>query len=162
MPTFRPIGGSLFRSIGFWGVLLIPLMAVAGALALRRHQDRLRGDVAYARRRRASRLGKQRLATAESLRSPERHRDFHAEVGRALQGFLGDKLNLAEAGLVRDEIRSHLTARGLSDAVITPYLACLEDCDRQRFAPTEPNAAAMEEMLVRAGQAMTDLDGALS
>jgi hypothetical protein len=162
MPTFRPIGASLVRSSAFWAVLLTPLMAVVGAVAVRRHQDRLRGDVAYARRRRASRLAKQRLATAESLRSPERHRDFHAEVGRALQGFLGDKLNLAEAGLVRDEIRSHLTARGVSDAVITPYLGCLEDCDRQRFAPTEPNSAAMEEMLTRAGQAMTDLDQALS
>ncbi len=162
MPTFRPIGASLFRSPGFWAVLLTPLLAVAGAGAMRRHQDRLRGDVAYARRRRASRLAKQRLATAESLRSPERHRDFHAEVGRALQGFLGDKLNLAEAGLVRDEIRSHLMARGVPDEVIAAYLGCLEDCDRQRFAPTEPDAAAMEEMLARAGQTMTNLGQALS
>ena len=162
MPAFRPIGASLFRSVGFWGLVLVPRFAVAGAVAMQRHQDRLRGDVAYARGRRASRLAKQRLAKAESLRSPEQHREFHTEVGRALVGFLGDKLNLAEAGLVRDQMRSHLTARGVSTDVINPYLACLEDSDRQRFAPTEPDPVAMQEMLARAGQAMTDLDQALS
>ena len=162
VPTFRPIGASLFRSAWFWTVLLTPLLAMAGAVVTRRHQDRLRGDVAYARRRRASRVAKQRLAKAESLCSPEQHRDFHAEIGRALHGFLGDKLNLAEAGLVRDEIRSHLTSRGVANDVIAPYLTCLEDCDRQRFAPTEPDSAAMQEMLTRAGQAMTTLDQALS
>ena len=161
VPDFRPIGGSLARSAVFWGVVLVPMLAVVGAVAARRHQDRLRGDVAYARRRRASRLAKQRLARAESLRAPDRHREFHAEVGRALQGFLGDKLNVAEAGVIRDEIRSRLTSGGVAPDVVDAYLVCLEDCDRQRFAPTEPDAAAMQVMLTRARQAMTDLDQAL-
>ena len=161
MPGFRSVGGSLVRSVGFWAITLVPMIAVAGAVAARRHQDRLTGDVAYARRRRASRLAKQRLARAESLRSPDRHRAFHAEVGRALQGFLGDTLNLAEAGLIRNEIRARLTSRGVAPEVIDAYLGCLEDCDRQRFAPTKPDTLAMQEMLTRAGQAMTDLDQAL-
>ena len=161
IPGFRPVGGSLVRSAGFWAIVLVPMCAVAGAVAARRHQDRLTGDVAYARRRRAARLAKQRLARAESLRSPDRHRAFHAEVGRALQGFLGDKLNLAEAGVIRDEIRARLTSRGVAPGVIDAYLGCLEDCDRQRFAPTEPDALAMQDMLTRAARAMTDLDQAL-
>ncbi|MCH7748080.1 MAG: protein BatD [Acidobacteria bacterium] len=161
IPGFRPVGGSLVRSAGFWAVALVPIIAVAGAVAARRHQDRLTGDVAYARRRRAARLAKQRLARAQSLRSPDRHRTFHAEVGRALQGFLGDTLNLPEAGLIRDEIRARLTSRGVAPEVIDAYLGCLEDCDRQRFAPSEPDTLAMQAMLTRAGQAMTDLDQAL-
>ena len=161
VPRFSAIDRSLVRSVGFWAIVLVPIMAVAGAVAVRRHQDRLAVDVAYARRRRASRLAKQRFAKAESLRSPDRHREFHAEVGRALQGFLGDKLNVAEAGLILDEIRSRLTARGVAKEVVNAYLGCLENCDRQRFAPTEPDAAAMQEVLTRAGHAMTDLDQAL-
>ena len=161
MPGFRPVGGSLIGSVWFWAMLLLPLIAVAGAVATRRHQDRLTGDVAYARHRRASRLAKQRLTRAESLRSPDRHREFHAEVGRALQGFLGDKLNVSEAGLIQDEIRARLAARGVAAEVVDAYLECLERCDHQRFAPTEPDATAMQEMLTRAGQAMTDLDQAL-
>ena len=62
MPGFRSVGGSLVRSVRFWAIALVPMIAVAGAVAVRRHQDRLTGDVAYARRRRAARLAKQRLA----------------------------------------------------------------------------------------------------
>ena len=162
MPSFRPVGGSLVRSIGFWAMALVPMIAVVGAFTARRHQDRLTSDVAYARRRRAYRLARQRLTRTELLDSPDRHQEFHAEVGRALQGFLGDKLNVAEAGLIRDEIRSRLKSRGVASELIDAYLGCLEDCDRQCFAPTEPDGSAMQEMLTRAGQAMTDLDQALS
>ena len=160
--TFRPIGASLFRGAPFWTMLLAPMLALAGTVALRRHQDRLRGDVAYARGRRASRVARQRLGRAGSLRAPERHRKFHAELGRALQGFLGDKLNIAEAGLRQEEIRTLLSDRGVGTAIIDDYLECLNRCDRQRFAPTEPDQAAMQEILHRAGQAVTALDEALS
>ena len=78
-----------------------------------------------------------------------------------MQGFLGDKLNVAEAGLIRDAIRARLTSRGVAAEVMDAYLECLEDCDRQRFAPTEPDTLAMQDMLTRAGHAMTDLDQAL-
>ena len=161
-PTFRARDGSLFRSAGFWTLAVLPLVALAGAVAVRRHRDRLAGDVAWARNRRASKVARRRLARAESLCSPDRHREFHAEVGRAMQGFLGDKLNVAEAGLIRDEIRAALAARGVEATVADAYLDCLERCDRERFAPAQPDAAAMQAMLAEAGRAMTELDTALT
>ena len=131
-------------------------------MAVRRHQDRLAGDVAWARSRRASRVARRRLARAESLCAPDRHREFHAEVSRAMQGFLGDKLNVAEAGLIHDHIRTALAARGVETTVIDACLHCLERGDRERFAPTEPDTAAMQAVLAEAGRVMTDLDAALS
>ncbi len=161
-PSLRAIGSSLFRSVGFWTVVVLPLLALAGAVAVRRHQDRLAGDVAWARNRRASRVAQRRLARAESLCAPDRHREFHAEVSRAMQGFLGDKLNVAEAGLIHDHIRTALAARVVETTVIDDYLRCLERGDRERFAPTEPDTAAMHAVLAEAGRVMTDLDAALS
>ena len=161
-PAFRARGGSLFRSAGFWTVAVLPLVALAGAVAVRRHRDRLAGDVAWARSRRASKVARRRLARAESLCAPDRHREFHAEVGRAMQGFLGDKLNVAEAGLIHGEIRAALAARGVDATLVDACLDCLERCDRERFAPAEPDAAAMQGMLAEAGRAMTELDAALT
>lgn len=161
-PTFRARGSSLFRSAGFWTVAVLPLVALAGAVAVRRHRDRLAGDVAWARSRRASKVARRRLARAESLCAPDRHREFHAEVGRAMQGFLGDKLNVAEAGLIHGEMRAALGARGVEATIADAYLDCLERCDRERFAPAEPDAAAMQAMLAEAGRAMTELDAALT
>ena len=161
-PSFRVRGRTLFRSGGFWTVVVLPLLALAGAAAVRRHRDRLAGDVAWARGRRASRVARRRLARAESLCARDRSREFHAEVGRAVQGFLGDKLNVAEAGLLHDDVRAAFAARGVEPALVDACLDCLERCDRQRFAPTEPDTAAMQAMLAEAGRAMAALDTALS
>ena len=161
-PAFRARGATVFRSAGFWTVAVLPLLGLAGAVAVRRHRDRLAGDVAWARSRRASKVARRRLARAEPLCAPDRHREFHAEVGRAMQGFLGDKLNVAEAGLIHDEMRAALAARGVESALVDTYLDCLERCDRERFAPAEPDPAAMQAMLAEAGRTMTELDAALS
>lgn len=161
-PSFQVRGRTLFHSGGFWAAVVLPLLALAGAAAVRRHRDRLAGDVAWARSRRASRVARRRLARAESRCAPHRSREFHAEVARAMQGFLGDKLNVAEAGLLHDDVRAALAARGVEPALVDACLDCLERCDRRRFAPTEPDTAAMQAMLAEAGRAMAALDAALS
>ncbi len=164
---FSAIGASLWHGTAFWLTLLLPLIAVAGAVTTRRHRDHLQKNVAYARRRRASKMTHRRLATAQSVRSPERAREFYTEVGRALQGFLADTLNLAEAGIMRDDVRARLVARGATEAAVDAYLDCLEDCDRWRFSPTETPAApepnqttedVMQQTLTRAEEALTALD----
>ena len=161
--AFVPTDRQLFRSGIFWTVVLVPLVGLAGALALRRHRERLKGNVAYARRRRASRLARSRLAHARGLRAPKQHQAFVAGVSQALLGFLGDSLNVAEAGLVRDDIRRALGARGVAADVVERYLACLDKCDQQRFAPPATGADDGEAavLLEEAEQAMTALGEAL-
>ena len=157
--AFVPIDRQLFRTGAFWTVVLVPLFGLAGALALRRHRGLLEGNVAYARRRRASRLARSRLAQARGLRAPEQHQAFVAGISQALLGFLGDSLNVAEAGLVRDDIRRELGARGVAGDVVERYLACLEKCDQQRFAPpaSGDDDSGTPALLEEAEQAMTAL-----
>jgi hypothetical protein len=157
-PSFQPVDRSLVTELGFWVVFLVPLTIVAGALGVRRHRDRLQGDVAYARRRRASRVARKRLSRARALLNTDTQREFFAETGKALQGFIGDKLNIAEAGLIREDVRTRLAERGVSDEVTRAYFDCLGVCDRQRFAPSGMDAAEMQAFLARAEQVMTDLD----
>ncbi|MGD8868496.1 MAG: BatD family protein [Gemmatimonadales bacterium] len=161
-PSFRPIEGSLFGRPDFWIVLLVPLIAVGGAVGFRRHRDRLEGDVAYARHRRAGRVAKKRLGRVRALKSPSTTREFYAEVARALEGFLADKLNLAEAGLIGEQARARLAAREVSDEAVGEYFACLSECDRQRFAPAESSLEEMDAFLKRTAEAMTRLNGELS
>lgn len=133
---------TLFAHPLFWITLVVPLAAVGGAAGLRRHRDRLHGDVAYARSRRAAKVAGKRLAEARKLADGEDVRAFYAEVGHALEGFLADKLNIAAAGMIRDEVRDRLAARNVATEAAEPCLECLEECDRQRFAP--PTASAEE------------------
>ena len=135
---------TLFAHPLFWVTLLVPLAAVGGAAGLRRHRDRLQGDVAYARSRRAAKVARKRLAEARKLAEGEDVRAFHAEAGHALEGFLADKLNIAAAGMIRDEVRDRLAALNVATEAAEPYLERLEECDRQRFAP--PTASAEERV----------------
>jgi hypothetical protein len=161
-PRFQSADRYLVAAPGFWILLIAPLMVVGGALGYRRHRERLEGDVAYARHRRAGRLAKRRLARARGLVSENTRREFYAEVGRALQGFLGDKLNVAEAGLIKDNVRKQLLDRAVSEQVADDYVDCLDVCDRIRFASVESTADEMTAFLERAERAMTDLSRELT
>ena len=155
-PAFTRRDLPLYATAGFWVVLLLPVAAVGGAAAVRRHRDRIEGDVAYARVRRAGRMARKRLARARSLASGD-PRAFHAEVAGALEGLLADRLNVAEAGLVREEAGRLAGARGVSGETLERLFACLDDCDRQRFAPRGAEREPPEKVLERAAGLMSDL-----
>jgi len=131
---------------------------VMGSLALRRHRDRLEGDPAYARQRKAGRVARKRLVRARELAGKETPREFYAEVARALRGFVADKLDMAEAGMQLREVTRTLEKRGASQEVIQEIAACLDVCDRQRFAPPETDGQAEARFLDRVGEVMTELN----
>ena len=158
---FAPVGRRLVAAPGFWAALLLPVAAVAGAGAYRRRRDRLEGDVAYARTRRAGRTAKKRLATAKKLASGD-PRAFYAEVAGALQGFLADKLNVSAASLIREEVARTAAARGVSADVLERLFACLDHCDRQRFAPADTDREPPEDVLERVASLMAEFDRELS
>ncbi len=160
-PDLRPIGVPLYRTALFWIVLLAPVGGILGAATLRRHLDRIKGDQAYARLRRAPRMARKRLARARTLRSGD-PKDFYGEVAGALQGFLADRLNVSEAGLVRGSVEPLARARGVSPATLHAVFALLDDCDRQRYAPPDNEQGSADEILQRAARLMEDVARELS
>jgi hypothetical protein len=149
---------SVFGGVGFWAVFLVPMMAVVVAMIFRMHQDRLRSDPAFARRRRARRVAHARLADARRLATGETPREFYAEVARALRGFVADKLNIAEAGMKISDAEEGLGREGVSDPVFREVLECLEHCDLQRFAPPKEDAGEEARFLEKVSKVMTDLN----
>jgi hypothetical protein len=157
----QPADGSLFATSTFWLFFLLPLVAAGGALALRRHQDLLEGDVAYARGRRAGRVARKRLAEARRLAEADDTRGFYAEVARSLRGLAADRLNLAEAGLRADQLDEALAEAGVPEGLRTDLRAFLDRCDRERFAPSEGDPGARERVLSSAEELMGALDKAV-
>ena len=156
--TFRKVGASIFDRYTFWLPLLFPMACLAGALGYRRHLDRLSGDVAYARDRRAVRLARKRLGTARFYIGETTQREFFGEVGRALMGFLGDKLNIAEAGMVSDEVGRLLRRREVPGETVERYFECMKTCDLKRFAPSDASTSEMKDLLDKAEAAMVEVD----
>ena len=148
----------LYRKASFWIFPALLPLAFVGLLIHQRHQQRLEGDVAYARRRRARGEADKRLRRARQLLEKDRGSEFYAEVQRALLSFLADHLNLAAAGLTRETWAASLRARGVEETEIEAIGDFLARCDFVRFAPTAPERPDMERAQQEAAQLIASLE----
>jgi hypothetical protein len=158
---FRPLQEVLYTQPWFFMAAAAPLLALLLAFFYERHQEKLSTNIAYARSRKAGSMAQKQLAAAKKLLQKNEEKNFYAEVQRALMGFLGNKLNVAEAGLITDEVERILKEKQVDAETIRRYLDCLHTCDFQRFAPAQSNGKAMEEFYEQARHAIETMEKAL-
>ena len=150
----------LYKSKLFWSVQAMMPLAFLGLLLYQRHQQRLEGDVAYARRRRAKGEAGKRLERARQLLKEEKRTEFHAEIQRAVTVFLADLLNLPAAGLTSSESCVELLEeRGIDQKLIGRVGDLLRQCDFVRFAPTASSPEDMVRIQKLAEQIVAELEG---
>jgi hypothetical protein len=143
--SLRPEGGAPYARTWFLAAHFVPLVAVAGSVFYRRHRERLRSDVRYARQRRAGRAATKRLRVSqEALQAGDVER-FYGELSAALRGYVGDKLHLAAANLDEAGVRAGLEKIRVPDEVIAELFELLDICDSARFSPlgTDADRAAI-------------------
>ena len=73
-------------------------------------------------------------------------------------GFLGDKLNIAEAGMVAEDVQPLLRKKGVGEDAIGSYFACLAVCDMKRFSPASADESEMKEFFRKAEAAIVRMD----
>jgi hypothetical protein len=123
----------------FWLLNLAPVVALAGGVLWKRRQDRLRGDVAYARRSRAARAARKLLAAATGVDG----------IQHALQSYLGDRLNIPASGLTASVVDERRLPAGVREI--------FETCDAARFAGIQADWAALKQ---KVEQVIDDLERA--
>lgn len=155
--SFHAIHYNLLAQPLFWILFLLPLLGLGLGAIQNKHIKKLEGDIAYARDKGASRKAKKRLATAKSKLSIETQKAFYSELGKSLLGFLGDKLNMAEAGLMSNEVKQRLIKKQVQQETIDECFNILSTCDQKRFSPAETNENEMQELLKRAEKVITTL-----
>ena len=159
---FHKVGDSILTVTGFWIPFSLPLLCLLGAVGYRRHQMRLKGDVAYARARRARRVSRKRLAQAQVHLDQGAGQEFYPAVGQALTGYVADKLNVAQAGMVSQEVKESLRARGVSEESLAGYFDCLRICDLKQFAPSSSGREEMRDLMAGAREALTRMEQELA
>jgi hypothetical protein len=135
-PDVQELGGDLpiYKSAWFWTLQAGLPLAFLALLLRQRHQRRLQGDVAYARRRRARGEAGKRLKRADELMAAGDAVAYYSEVQRAVLEFLADHLNMAAAGLTVDACEMVLRKRAVDEEVIDALRTWLARCDYARFA----------------------------
>jgi hypothetical protein len=156
-------GGGLHRSPWFYILLLIPVAGNVALFAHLRWREHLEANVHLFRRRRATRLARERLRKASGLISGGEDLEiFFDEIDRALTGYVADKFNVAPSGLTRERIASLLEERQVDSEVRRNALACLEQCDLGRFAPGAGGREQLESLVSRSRDVISGLERVLA
>lgn len=122
-------------------------------------RKKLRTDIAYARRRLATKAARKALKKArEGLNNPEQ---FYSLIYNAVAGFISDKLNISTAGLTNMQIIELLKSTDRCDDALDEFLSFLNLCDAGRFSPVKPTQEQMKEIYAKAEKLLSALDRGL-
>jgi hypothetical protein len=72
---------------------------------------------------------------------------YHAEISKALLGYLEDKLRIPKSSLTVDGAATLLSEHGVGEETILSLRSCIERAEFSRFAPSSDTKEAREELL---------------
>jgi hypothetical protein len=133
---FKPLASTLLGKT--WFRLLFPLALLLFILVLIfiRIITRRNADLKLVRNRKANRSARIRLKMADRFRRAGNRDGFYEEVGKAVWGYLADKMNIETSTLSRDVILKELEERGVPGETRDEFLMILDESEFSRFAPS--------------------------
>ena len=104
------------------------------------------------------RVAKEGLGQAEKARAAGDSQALAVAVDKALRDLMGAKLRVVGQGLSLDEIAARLESAGCPSDKASQVQALLQECDRLRFAPGNPDRDSLDELFARAQALVAALD----
>ena len=128
-------------------VNLLPIAALVIVFAVRRHRDRLAGDVGYRRLRRAVKMARVRLAQADRHLKQNEADKFYTEISRALHEYIGDKFNISAHGMTRLQLEKLFSDHHAPENLQARFFEIVATCDEGRFSPASHSGEKMRAAL---------------
>jgi hypothetical protein len=149
---------SLHDSYWVYLLVLFPSILLLSVVVVKQRRDKFTQDISWARGRRAHPLSKKHLKQATALLAAGNVPGYFEELERAVLGFIGNRLNVAERGLTREKLDSMLAAKGVEMELRDRLRTLLDSCDMGRFAPSSVTPENMESALDDASSLIPDVD----
>lgn len=148
-PTTRlsPASGAFFGTIGYYGLMALPLILLGAALGWKRRREAALSDMGAVKQKRAGKMARKHLSKARQLCNTGNSKEFFMAVHAAILGYISDKFTLPLSELNNDKIKALLTAIG-SESLGDETSSILELCERARYAPV--NDVSESELLAKA------------
>jgi len=142
--TLSQKGKFFFGSPFFWVLMILPFLALIGALVFRQQQLK-KGNVDFTilKSQRAQKVAVQKLAQAEKYMQTDDSRNFYDEISKASFGYAGDKLNLPLSELSKTNIAEKLNSLNVSKNHIDDFVEIIKTCEMALFAGMD-NSASMQ------------------
>jgi hypothetical protein len=138
---------SPFSSSWFPVLIIVPPVVFLAALGYRKRQEKLNGKVELLRSAKAGREATKRLKQAKKLLSQGNTECYHAEVSKALMGYLSDKLRIPKSTLTIENATALLAQHGVPADTLQLLQSCIERAEFARFAPSSDTQQARVELL---------------
>lgn len=119
----------------FWIGLILPLVLLAAAYWQKTYNDRMSGDRAFARSRNADEMAGNRLDQAVVLSEQGSIKEAYNMLQKAITGFIGDRLNLPEAGLSNQDYVQALREKNIDADLVKNIRMLLDKCASISYAP---------------------------
>ncbi len=159
-----PKGKSPFGNPLLLVMALLPLAGFAGAFVYSRQRNADRLDDVGFRSRKALKVARKGLRTAEELLnkgSGDRKLAFYDEVTRSMWKYLGDRLGIPPADMSIDRAISALSTRSVPAGLLQTLKELLESCEMARFAPGSTESTTMQKTYDGAKRVIMDLERAM-
>lgn len=133
---FTPLQSTLLGKLWYRLLYLLAIFLMIVVLILIRTVARRNADMKLVRNRQANKLARSRLKKAEKFRKAGDDNGFYEEVGKAIWGYLADKLNIQISALSKDVILDKLEVKGVSDKIMNEFVRIIDESEFSRFAPS--------------------------
>lgn len=140
LQTIRSLSASQHFSVmhfGYYLFFIVPVALLLLAVLVYRRRIKIQSDVIGRRSRKASKIARQRLRTAESLMRKGSDAAFYTELLRALWGYIAFKLNMSTSELERLNVRDRLLEAGASEDSVRRAIEVIDRCEEAKYAPGE-------------------------
>ncbi len=160
IPDFKNGSNEFYGSLFFWLLVTLPVAGFGGLVWYRKYQAANNADIAMVKSRKATRMARKRLGTANDLLKSGNHAGFYDETHKATWGYISDKLRIPVALLTRDATVEALKKGGVSEVASASLLSILDYCEYARFARME-NSKKPEQVYQEAVSVITKIEDEL-
>ena len=140
-----PVGKTLAGNILYFLFFPVLLLLFLSLTWFRRKQIRENADLALVRNRKASKIARKRLKTAEKHFLANQKGPFYEELLNALYGYLSDKLRISLAELSIDKATELLLQKGTDEVLLKSITDIIDRCLYARYAPADGQASLKDD-----------------
>lgn len=137
-------GRYLYRSRWFLLFQIVPLFLFGVVFFVQKRSHRMKSDVRYARRIRASKEARKSVRKVKQFLDVGDPRNFYDQVFKTMQEYLGDKFHLPTGGITMNVVDEKLKSKNIREDILKKLKDIFIECDMARYAPSELGKDKME------------------
>lgn len=141
----------LWNRPAFWVLVLLTVLAWAGAAGADHYRRKIAADQRFARRLRAPRRAREGLARAQDMLAQERPKEFYDVLDKTIGQYFADRFHIPPGAVNLPAIKDRAESEGRASPHILEKLeALIRQCEGARFAAEQPGPSRMREDLLKA------------